>query len=176
MKFVTDCSDMVGNDYNGMVGGPTAQISSLPKSFSNNSMRESSIGYSASGRRSGPLASASGRRSGPLESASGRRSGPLQSASGRRSGVLSESASGRRSHEMQPTIHYREVEVRRNISSMGYSNGMGLRSYSVGIGKIGKIDEEKPCSFREDGDEDNKVDVCPRSRSQAVSRKAVYNY
>ena len=158
MKFVADCSDMVGNDYNGMVGGPTAQMSTLPKSFSSNSMRESSIGYSASGRRSGPL-----------QSASGRRSGPLQSASGRGSSVLSESASGRRSHEMQPDMHYREAGVMRRESSMRYSNGMAMRSYSVGIGKIGKIEEEKPCSFRED-DEDDKVDVFPRSRSHAVAR------
>lgn len=158
MKFVADCSDMVGNDYNGMVGGPTAQMSTLPKSFSSNSMRESSIGYSASGRRSGLL-----------QSASGRRSGPLQSASGRGSGVLSESASGRRSHEMQPDMHYREAGVMRRESSMRYSNGMAMRSYSVGIGKIGKIEEEKPCSFRED-DEDDKVDVFPRSRSHAVAR------
>lgn len=136
MKFVADCSDMVGNDYNGMVGGPTAQMSTLPKSFSSNSMRESSIGYSASGRRSGPL-----------QSASGRRSGPLQSASGRRGGVISESASGRRSHEMQPDMHYREAGVMRRESTMRYSNGMAMRSYSVGIGKIGKIEEEKPCSF-----------------------------
>ncbi|PNT20358.1 hypothetical protein POPTR_009G085900v4 [Populus trichocarpa] len=158
MKFVADCSDMVGNDYNGMVGGPTAQMSTLPKSFSSNSMRESSIGYSASGRRSGPL-----------QSASGRRSGPLQSASGRRGGVISESASGRRSHEMQPDMHYREAGVMRRESTMRYSNGMAMRSYSVGIGKIGKIEEEKPCSFRED-DEDDKVDVFPRSRSHAVTR------
>jgi hypothetical protein len=158
MKFVADCSDMVGNDYNGMVGGPTAQMSTLPKSFSSNSMRESSIGYSASGRRSGPL-----------QSASGRRSGPLQSASGRRGGVISESASGRRSHEMQPDMHYREAGVMRRESTMRYSNGMAMRSYSVGIGKIGKIEEEKPCSFRED-DEDDKVDVFPRSRSRAVTR------
>ncbi|KAB5541226.1 hypothetical protein DKX38_014200 [Salix brachista] len=157
MKFVADCSNMVGDDYNGMVGGPTAQMSTLPKSFSSNSTRESSMGYSASGRRSGSLGSASGRRS-----------GPLQSNSGRRSGVLSESASGRRSHEMQPGMHYREAEVTRRESTMRYSNGMAaMRSYSVGIGKIGKIDEEKPCSFRED-EEDDKVDVCPRSRSQAA--------
>ncbi|KAJ6310383.1 hypothetical protein OIU76_015167 [Salix suchowensis] len=153
MKFVADCSNMVGDDYNGLVGGPTAQMSTLPKSFSSNSTRESSMGYSASGRRSGPL----------------------QSNSGRRSGVLSESASGRRSHEMQPGMHYREAEVTRRESTMRYSNGMAaMRSYSVGIGKIGKIDEEKPCSFRED-EEDDKVAVCPRSRSQAVSRnRGVY--
>jgi hypothetical protein len=54
------------------------------------------------------------------------------------------------------------------------SNGMEMRSYSVGIGKIGKIDEEKPCSFREDDGDNINVDVCPRSRSQAVTRKVVY--
>lgn len=146
MKFMADSSDMVGNDYHGLVGEP-----GFPKSFSNNSKREGSIGYSASGRRSGPLQSASGRRSGT---------------------VLSESASARRSHVMQPIMHCREEEVRRNIGSM--SNGMEMRSYSVGIGKIGKIDEEKPCSFREDDGDNINVDVCPRSRSQAVTRKVVY--
>ncbi|KAJ9175093.1 hypothetical protein P3X46_013675 [Hevea brasiliensis] len=35
------------------------------------------------------------------------------------------------------------------------------RSYSVGLGKIGRIDEEKPCSFRED------EDSYPKSRSHA---------
>jgi hypothetical protein len=73
---------------------------------------------------------------------------------------------------MQPNMHCREEEVRRNIGSM--SNGMEMRSYSVGIGKIGKIDEEKPCSFKEDDGDNINVDVCPRSRSQAVTRKVVY--
>nr|TKS10543.1 hypothetical protein D5086_0000082190 [Populus alba] len=159
MKFMADSSDMVGNDYHGLVGEP-----GFPQSFTNNSKRESSIGYSTSGRRSGPL-----------QSASGRRSGPLQSASGRRGGVLSESAaSARRSHVMQPNMHCREAEGRRNIGSM--SNGiMEMRSYSVGIGKIGKIDEEKPCSFREDGGDNINVDVCPRSRSQAVTSERAWS-
>ncbi|KAJ6964993.1 hypothetical protein NC652_003034 [Populus alba x Populus x berolinensis] len=148
MKFMADSSDMVGDDYHGLVGEP-----GFPQSFSNNSKRESSIGYSTSGRRSGPL----------------------QSASGRRGGVLSESAaSARRSHVMQPNMHCREAEGRRNIGSM--SNGiMEIRSYSVGIGKIGKIDEEKPCSFREDDGDNIKVDVCPRSRSQAVTSERVWS-
>ncbi|GKV26514.1 hypothetical protein SLEP1_g35802 [Rubroshorea leprosula] len=42
----------------------------------------------------------------------------------------------------------------------------GMRSYSVGIGKIGRIDEDKPCSFEEDV-------VYPRSRSCAVGRNVV---
>ncbi|KAJ9159380.1 hypothetical protein P3X46_024889 [Hevea brasiliensis] len=47
------------------------------------------------------------------------------------------------------------------------SGDMG-RCYSVGLGKIGKIDEEKACSFRED------EDLCPRSRCHALRRSVVY--
>lgn len=53
----------------------------------------------------------------------------------------------------------------------GYGNGTGLgamRSYSVGIGKIGKIEEDKPCEF----EEVNRAEVIyPRSRSHAVGRE-----
>ncbi|XP_031249428.1 uncharacterized protein LOC116107272 [Pistacia vera] len=50
------------------------------------------------------------------------------------------------------------------------SGGMG-RSYSVSMGKMGRIDEEGPCSFEEDGS-NSKADVLyPRSRSYAVNRR-----
>lgn len=45
--------------------------------------------------------------------------------------------------------------------------GMG-RSYSVGVGKLGRIDEEEACAFEEDC---SKAAVLyPRSRSYAVTR------
>lgn len=59
------------------------------------------------------------------------------------------------------------VELRRRtveFSDMG-------RSYSVGLGKIGRIDEDKPCSFREVEDENSFA----KSRSHALRRNVV-NY
>ncbi|XP_007042679.2 PREDICTED: uncharacterized protein LOC18608112 [Theobroma cacao] len=50
------------------------------------------------------------------------------------------------------------------------SGGMGMRSYSVGIGKIGRIDEDKPCSFEE---EEIDAMLYPRSRSYAARRNVV---
>ncbi|KAK9287419.1 hypothetical protein L1049_015840 [Liquidambar formosana] len=53
------------------------------------------------------------------------------------------------------------------VAAMG-PNGMGIRSYSVGIGRIGRIDEEEPCEFVEE--------VYPRSRSHAVTKRTVVYY
>ncbi|KAM1233677.1 hypothetical protein ACFX2J_003358 [Malus domestica] len=50
-------------------------------------------------------------------------------------------------------------------------NGMGMRGYSVGL-KMGRIDDETACSFRED-EVDVKADLYPRSRSYAVRRRNV---
>lgn len=65
----------------------------------------------------------------------------------------------------------RQHEIR--MSNMGAGteteNGMGIRSYSVGLGKIGRIDEDRPCCFDEDG-VIIKADLYPRSRSYAVNR------
>jgi hypothetical protein len=44
------------------------------------------------------------------------------------------------------------------------------RSYSVGVGKIGRIDEDRPCSFRED---DNLKADWYISKSHAISRKSI---
>ena len=55
------------------------------------------------------------------------------------------------------------VVVRQVPMSKGsYGGGIMGRSYSVGLGKIGRIDEDKPCTFEED---DLKVgeDLYPRS-------------
>jgi hypothetical protein len=54
---------------------------------------------------------------------------------------------------------HRQQEVRKpymDASAVG-------RSYSVGLGKIGRIDEDKPCYFEED-------DVNVKSRSYGVKR------
>ncbi|GLT47394.1 hypothetical protein SLA2020_210960 [Shorea laevis] len=60
-----------------------------------------------------------------------------------------------------------ECKARQETKNVRESAGMqGMRSYSVGIGKIGRIDEDKPCSFEEDV-------VYPRSRSCAVRRNVV---
>jgi hypothetical protein len=47
------------------------------------------------------------------------------------------------------------------------------RSYSVGVGKIGRIDEDRPCSFRED---DNLKADWYISKSHAISRKSIGYY
>ncbi|KDP44540.1 hypothetical protein JCGZ_16373 [Jatropha curcas] len=44
------------------------------------------------------------------------------------------------------------------------------RSYTVRVGKIGRIDEDKPCSFRED-DNEGAASLYPKSRSHVVRRK-----
>ncbi|XP_044508808.1 uncharacterized protein LOC123227750 [Mangifera indica] len=60
---------------------------------------------------------------------------------------------------------------RKNMESkmkLNQSGGM-RRSYTVGAGKMGRIEEEEPCTFEEDG---SKGEVLyPRSRSYAVNRK-----
>ncbi|KAJ0010215.1 hypothetical protein Pint_34514 [Pistacia integerrima] len=59
---------------------------------------------------------------------------------------------------------------RKRAERTKQSGGMG-RSYSVSMGKMGRIDEEGPCSFEEDGS-NSKADVLyPRSRSYAVNRR-----
>ncbi|KAB2050900.1 hypothetical protein ERO13_A12G018801v2 [Gossypium hirsutum] len=52
---------------------------------------------------------------------------------------------GKVEQKMQQKQHSRV-----NGRTMGTEAIMGRRSYSVGIGKIGRIDEDKPCSFEED--------------------------
>ncbi|OMO73854.1 hypothetical protein CCACVL1_17109 [Corchorus capsularis] len=56
-------------------------------------------------------------------------------------------------------------------SSMKQRNMAAMRSYSVGIGRIGRIDEDKPCSFEED---DSMEDLMySRSRSHAFRRNLI---
>lgn len=50
--------------------------------------------------------------------------------------------------------------------SMGPTNVVEKRSYSVGIGRIGRIDEEMPCDFKEAD-----ANAYPRSKSYAVTGK-----
>ncbi|XP_022745071.1 uncharacterized protein LOC111295705 [Durio zibethinus] len=63
-------------------------------------------------------------------------------------------------------------QSRMKKTNMGSAGGiLGMRSYSVGVGKIGRIDEDKPCSFEED-EIDAMADLLYRpSRSYAVGRK-----
>lgn len=61
--------------------------------------------------------------------------------------------------------------VARQYSSMGYGGGMGMRSYSVGLGKIGRIDEDKPCDFEED---EVSLPLYSRSRTYAVNRTSLH--
>ncbi|XP_050210082.1 uncharacterized protein LOC126660559 [Mercurialis annua] len=60
-------------------------------------------------------------------------------------------------------------------SEIELSNAMMRRSYSVGIGKIGRIDEERACSFKEEDEEDGiNGSLFSRSRSYANTSKFVY--
>ncbi|KAJ7967598.1 3-isopropylmalate dehydratase large subunit like [Quillaja saponaria] len=71
--------------------------------------------------------------------------------------------------QVVPIVRKRQ---RQPSMALGY-NGMG-RSYSVGLGKIGRIDEDKPCEFEED-EINMKADMLsiPKSRSYAVKRNVV---
>jgi hypothetical protein len=68
-------------------------------------------------------------------------------------------------------MHRQQVVIRQ--SNMG-GNGMGMRSCSVGLGKIGRIDEDMPCYFEED-EINVKAELYPRSKSYAVQRNGVYH-
>ncbi|XVE49352.1 hypothetical protein DITRI_Ditri01bG0076600 [Diplodiscus trichospermus] len=66
-----------------------------------------------------------------------------------------------------------QQQSRMKQGNVGYGGNMGMRSYSVGVGKIGRIDEDKPCSFEED-EVDAMADLLyPRSRSHAVRRNII---
>lgn len=62
-----------------------------------------------------------------------------------------------------------QLPAARKATTVGYGGGMGMRSYSVGLGKIGRIDEEKPCDFEED-EASLRGDMYIRSASYAVGR------
>ncbi|KAF2320820.1 hypothetical protein GH714_031036 [Hevea brasiliensis] len=70
--------------------------------------------------------------------------------------------------EVETYLHCRQDDGRSYSKG---SSGM-KRSYSVGVGKIGRIDEDRACSFRED-DNDAQANLYLRSRSHAVRRKFV---
>ena len=73
--------------------------------------------------------------------------------------------------EMESYMQYcKQGDHRRSCSRE--SSAM-RRSYSVGLGKIGKIDEDRACSFREDEEDANEY-LYNRSRSHAIRRKVVY--
>lgn len=74
---------------------------------------------------------------------------------------------GKVEQKMQQKQHSR-VDGR----TMGTAAGgiMGTRSYSVGIGKIGRIDEDKPCSFEEEEISAMADLMYPRRRNLRVYR------
>ncbi|KAI5661196.1 hypothetical protein M9H77_20519 [Catharanthus roseus] len=65
--------------------------------------------------------------------------------------------------------NYKLVEIQK----MKLRTAAEMRSYSVGVGKMGRIDEDWPCEFKELGDDNGGLGVYPRSRSCAVTRKTV---
>lgn len=84
----------------------------------------------------------------------------------------------RTSSKMNNDVEKNDLGFQRKVqvqSSMELNYGMRMRSYSVGLGKIGKIDEERPCSFREEDHEvHSSADLYLRSRSYAVNRTSRY--
>ncbi|KAJ9159255.1 hypothetical protein P3X46_024772 [Hevea brasiliensis] len=62
------------------------------------------------------------------------------------------------------------INSSREIDATKGSSGM-RRSYSVGVGKIGRIDKEA-CPFRED-DNDAKTNLYPRCRGHAIRREFI---
>lgn len=63
---------------------------------------------------------------------------------------------------------HRQTMMARQLAAPSGVNGV-CRSYSVGVGRIGRIDEEKPCDFVED---EFKADMFyPRCRSHAITRR-----
>ncbi|XP_009375649.3 uncharacterized protein LOC103964439 [Pyrus x bretschneideri] len=91
----------------------------------------------------------------------------LRTASSKRSNAEKERENNNIKSVGRSDLHRRPI-VRQPTNTM---NGMGLRSYSVGL-KMGRIDEETACSFRED-EVDVNADLYPRSRSHAVRRRNV---
>ncbi|KAF3435576.1 hypothetical protein FNV43_RR22665 [Rhamnella rubrinervis] len=66
-----------------------------------------------------------------------------------------------------------QLPAARKAATEGYGCGMGMRSYSVGLGKIGRIDEDKPCDFEED-EASIRGDMYIRSTSYAVRGPSMY--
>ncbi|XP_034682187.1 uncharacterized protein LOC117911872 [Vitis riparia] len=92
---------------------------------------------------------------------------------------FSVSSSKRRDEELRLRELMGRVSKRSGGSrvEMERRKGVGMRSYSIGIGRIGRIDEEKPCEFVEDDDGKLKADVLyPRSRSCAVTKRNAVFY
>ncbi|XP_021892380.1 uncharacterized protein LOC110810487 [Carica papaya] len=118
--------------YGGVMGLPTAQVTSLPRSFTMNS----SHGICDDDRKFKELV---------------RHVMPKRNLESR-------------------TIHDYEKST-KNSRDM-------KRSYSVGLGKIGTIEEDKPCSFREEEDCGtlNSGLLHQRSRSYAARKNSTLHY
>ncbi|KAM1650713.1 hypothetical protein EV1_003319 [Malus domestica] len=85
---------------------------------------------------------------------------------------LSKGSSAERENNKAASVESSDVHRRPIvIQPTDTMNGMGMRGYSVGL-KMGRIDDETACSFRED-EVDVKAVLYPRSRSYAVRRRNV---
>ncbi|GMI78714.1 hypothetical protein like AT1G58420 [Hibiscus trionum] len=81
-------------------------------------------------------------------------------------------------HKVEQKVQQQQQQQQQpdvNQRIMGSSAGriMGTRSYSVGIGKIGRIDEDRPCSFEEDITDAMADLMYPQSRFRAVKRNLI---
>ncbi|XP_016650432.1 PREDICTED: uncharacterized protein LOC107880097 [Prunus mume] len=146
MRSLEDCASKVGYGGGGVSGYTASQVPRLPKSFSVNS---SSSSDDEDLRQL--LRTASSKNS--------KRNDVEKKNNNKPAGDLD--------------VHKRPVvrQAAQPIAGQQTMNGMGMRSYSVGL-KMRRIDEERACSFEEDEVNVVKADLYPRSRSYAVKRRS----
>jgi hypothetical protein len=85
-------------------------------------------------------------------------------------GILESMAKKTLRHQIESTMDGNGEVIKQTTVE---PSGRVGRSYSVGVGKIGRIDEDRPCSFRED---DNLKADWYISKSHAISRKSIGYY
>ncbi|KAM1031134.1 hypothetical protein FF1_034921 [Malus domestica] len=139
MRSVEDCAGRVGHGGGGVSGYTASQVPHVPRSFSIN---PSSSSNDEDVRQL-------------LRTSTSNRNNSVEKYNKNKSASNSD-------------MHRRPIAqpiVRQPKNTM---NGMGVRSYSVGL-TMGRIDEETACSFRED-EANEKIDLYPRRRSYAVEK------
>ncbi|KAK4357783.1 hypothetical protein RND71_023393 [Anisodus tanguticus] len=70
---------------------------------------------------------------------------------------------------MTCTIHHVPHQLPKSRELKKQTIESNWRSYSIGVGRLGRIDENKPCDFKE---LDVNMIVYPRSRSYAIVNRA----
>ncbi|KAL4346295.1 hypothetical protein GQ457_17G011760 [Hibiscus cannabinus] len=78
-----------------------------------------------------------------------------------------------RDHRVEQKMHQQQSGVTQRTMGSSACRIMGTRSYSVGIGKIGTIDEDRPCTFEEDVTDAMADLMYPKSRCRAIKRNLV---